>query len=102
MPERSQILGSWYLDLTTAQPADFRISMVAGGTGATYVDDIALYYLDQAGDVNGDGEISIADVNAVVGMILGNPGDATGDVNGDGEVNIADVNAIIDMILGGD
>ena len=102
VPERSQILGSWYLDLTTAQPADFRISMVAGGTGATYVDDIALYYLDQAGDVNGDGEISIADVNAVVGMILGNPGDATGDVNGDGEVNIADVNAIIDMILGGD
>ena len=35
-------------------------------------------------------------------MILGSPGDASGDVNGDGDVNIADVNAIIDMILGGD
>jgi len=27
--------------------------------------------------------------------------DAKGDVNGDGEVNIADVNAIIDIILKG-
>ena len=53
------------------------------------------------GDVNNDGEVNIADVNAVIEMILtANPG-AAGDVNGDNEVNIADVNAIIDIILGG-
>ena len=28
-----------------------------------------------------------------------NAGAATGDVNGDGEVNISDVNALIDLIL---
>ena len=51
------------------------------------------------GDVNGDGEVSIADVNAVIDMILnGNPS-MNGDVNGDGEVGIADVNAVIDLIL---
>ena len=50
------------------------------------------------GDVNGDGEVNIADVNAVIDMILGSPAE-NGDVNGDGEVNIADVNAIIDIIL---
>ena len=49
-------------------------------------------------DVNRDGEISIADVNAVIDMILGTAAD-NGDVNGDGEVNIADVNAVIDIIL---
>lgn len=50
------------------------------------------------GDVNGDGEVNIADVNSVINMILDSPAE-NGDVNGDGEVNIADVNAIIDIIL---
>jgi hypothetical protein len=53
------------------------------------------------GDVNGDGEINVADVNAVIDIILNGSGDLTaGDVNGDQEVNIADVNVIIDIILG--
>ena len=65
------------------------------------------------GDVNGDGEITVADANSVIVIINGgsshghtrvpNP-DGGGwidlaDVNGDGEVNIADINTIIDMIL---
>ena len=53
------------------------------------------------GDVNGDGEVSIADVNAVIDMILSGIQDQSGDVNGDGEVGIADVNSLIDMILQG-
>jgi hypothetical protein len=51
------------------------------------------------GDVNGDGEVNIADVNAVIDVILSNGHDMDADVNGDHEVNIADVNAVIDMIL---
>jgi len=51
-------------------------------------------------DVNGDNEVNIADVNAVINMILsGSGGTTTGDVNGDGEINIADINAIINAIL---
>ena len=51
------------------------------------------------GDVNGDGDVSIADVNALIDMLLtGNQG-KNGDVNGDGDVSIADVNAVIDIIL---
>ena len=53
------------------------------------------------GDVNGDGEVNIADVNAVISAILRNDATAAADVNGDGEVNIADVNALIDIILSG-
>ena len=51
------------------------------------------------GDVNGDGEVNIADVNAVIDLILSGKTSVAGDVNGDGEVNIADVNAVLDLIL---
>ena len=54
------------------------------------------------GDVNGDGEVGISDVNAVIDMILGGGYDSAADVNGDSEVNISDVNALIDIILTGD
>lgn len=52
------------------------------------------------GDVNGDGEVNIADVNAIISMILSGNMNHTGDVNGDTEINIADVNSVIDIILG--
>lgn len=55
------------------------------------------------GDVNLDGEVSVADINAVLSVILGSSTDADlsarADVNRDGEVGIADVNRIIDIIL---
>ena len=53
------------------------------------------------GDVNGDGEVNISDVNNVISIILSGGTDAAGDVNGDGEVNISDVNAVIEIILHG-
>jgi hypothetical protein len=54
------------------------------------------------GDVNLDGEVNIADVNALLDIILQGSGySPAADVNGDCEVNIADINAVIDIILGG-
>ncbi len=52
------------------------------------------------GDVNGDTEVNIADVNAIIWMILKDNPQPNGDVNNDGEINIADVNAVIGIILG--
>ena len=62
------------------------------------------YRPDVPGDVDGDGEVTIADANGVIDIVVmgGNAGHTripASDVNGDGEVNIADVNAIIDLIL---
>ena len=53
------------------------------------------------GDVNGDGNVNIADINVVIGIILaGTPtAHAAADVNHDGTVNIADINLIISHIL---
>ena len=102
----------WLLDLNNTQPAVFRIYMRAGNKNtATYVDDLTFYYTGEEGgpvefkpgDVNGDNEISIADVNAVIDIILGGTAsDDTmkrADVNGDGEVGVADANAVIDLLL---
>ena len=57
------------------------------------------------GDVNRDGEVNIADVNIVIGIILGKSYDSVtierADVDHNSEINIADVNALIRIILGG-
>lgn len=50
-------------------------------------------------DVNGDGEVNIADVNAVIDIILSDTFGKAFDVNDDGEVNIADINDIINYII---
>lgn len=65
--------------------------------------------VEQAGDINRDGQVSIADVTALVNIILGK--DSTvpyqydhdaADVNTDGGISIADVTALVNSILGKD
>lgn len=55
------------------------------------------------GDVNGDGQVNIADVTAIIDYILGRPSSTfnpdIADVNSDGEINIGDVTALIDILL---
>ena len=51
------------------------------------------------GDVNLDGEVTVADINATIQQCYATSPDMIADVNGDGEVNIADVNAVIHEIL---
>ena len=85
--------------------ARYAYRTLATGTTTQYTDycDLRTFVYREvvAGDVNLDGEITIADVNALIDMILtGNViGSRSADVNGDGEVNIADVNAVINIIL---
>ena len=74
-------------------------------TGATlqYTDycDVRTFVYHEIirGDVNGDGEVNIADINALIDFILNGGGTRPADVNGDGEISISDVNAAIDIIL---
>jgi hypothetical protein len=69
-------------------------------------------YLDEAfprpplppypeGDVNLDYEVNIADVNALIDIIMGGVDNSMGqsDVNHDGEVNLADINRDVELIL---
>ncbi len=55
------------------------------------------------GDVNEDNETNIADINAIINIVLSGGDDLLrfqlADINNDAEVNIADINAVIDIIL---
>ena len=55
------------------------------------------------GDVNGDGAVNIADVTALIDLLLGNSGNnnPAADCNMDNAVNIADVTKLIDYLLSG-
>lgn len=54
------------------------------------------------GDVNGDQMVNIADVTALIDILLGSSTAPAGaDCNGDSNVNIADVTALIDYLLSG-
>jgi len=70
-------------------------------------DDVTVtFMLDEGaplGDVNGDGEVTVADVTTLIDFILGHHqlDVDTADVNRDGEVTVADVTAIIDIITAG-
>ena len=65
------------------------------------VDNVKLTEITtQPGDVNGDGNTTIADVSALIDVLLGSSAPSAGaDVNGDGQVSIADVSALIDLLL---
>ncbi len=63
---------------------------------AQIVDDLTP---PRPGDINGDYEVNIADINAVIDLILNGSKNPCGDVNGDREITIADVNYLIDLII---
>lgn len=83
----------------------------ATSTKRAYIDDIKLVSVNQQeetllGDVNKDGSVTIADVKALVNILLGKDVDETlydheaADVNEDGKKTIADVTALVNILLG--
>ena len=52
------------------------------------------------GDVNGDGDINVADVMQVANNVTSGKYDEKSDVNSDGKVTVTDVTAVVDHVLG--
>ena len=83
----------------------FNITFRANASPIAYLESIDYRGDTLLGDVNRDGSITIADVTALVNIILGK--DTTNqydhvaaDVNADGTITIADVTALVNIILG--
>lgn len=73
-----------------AVPGNYKHYHFAQGSPETHV----------TGDVNGDGVVTIADINAVIdAMLRDTTTDQAADVNADGNITIADINAIIAILL---
>lgn len=56
------------------------------------------------GDVNGDGEVDVADISSVVNVMMGGERiwDGRDDVDGNGVVDVSDINVILNIILNDD
>ncbi len=52
------------------------------------------------GDVNGDNEVNVADIGAIIDMMAIGGYSSASDVNSDGIVNVADVGQVIDIMAG--
>ncbi len=50
------------------------------------------------GDVNGDGEVNVADISAIISVMAGTAEYDNADVNGDSEINVADISAVITIM----
>ena len=88
------------------EDADYNFLLSVGGRITTTFFSVEEVLVEgdegPAGDVNGDGEVTVGDVSAIYDVILGvdNTFEASADVNHDGEVTVGDVSAIYDIILG--
>ena len=108
----------WNTDaVTSSRNMFFNCTSLVGGKGTTYDEnhvDKAYAHIDggssnpgyftakfKLGDVNGDDNINVADVTALIAAILNStPLDpAVADINGDDQINVADVTALIQVIL---
>lgn len=72
------------------------------GTKTSGWSALAAFTTNNIGDANGDGEVTTADVTAIINYIIGNPPanfnyDAA-NVNGDGQIDIVDVTGVINII----
>ena len=55
---------------------------------------------DQAGDVNGDTKVDVADITAMVNIIVANGYEKAADLDGDNDVDTEDVKALVNLVLG--
>ena len=96
------------LSLTKENGQAFRVPAGEYSLSVSVKDMIA--YIDRIGgdelpegDVDGDNKVDVADVNAIINLILelkdstAYPGNA--DLDGDGKVDVSDVNIVINIIL---
>lgn len=95
-----------------AGPATIRMSNIlfttTAGTEVSFNDEVCTVQCPCAnmrGDVNGDGNVNISDVTALIDLLLGSDSSTyhaeNADCNADGNVTISDVTTLIDALLAG-
>ena len=99
-PTIAEVNGGWVLGKKAGN-----VTITASNADGSVVKSVKVYVATpiMRGDVNGDGEVTLADVTTLANIILGRtaPNDAT-DVNGDTEIDFFDVAALVNIILGTD
>ena len=97
--DMDNVIDNWkYFVNTLYYSEDTQKSLIKS---ATYTMALVEPVLIVTGDVNGDGNVNISDVTALINLLLTKQGQSNpaADVNGNGEVNINDVTALINLLL---
>ena len=89
-----------YYDIALLNPSDLHFDdfqMMATGIKPKY------HEVEVTGDVNGDGQVTAADVTALYNLLLNGDNSMVinGDVNADGNITSGDVTAVYNILLGG-
>ena len=100
---------NWYSFLDYAEGSSFPNATTMQGCGTNVelpVTELGYTYERMPGDVNGDGELTIGDVTALIRFVLSNDPSTiflvNADLNDDNNYNIADVTALIHKVLSGE
>ena len=99
---------NWMSFVDYAQGDDFPDATASLGCGTNVelpITEIGYTYERMRGDVNGDGQIDVNDVTALIGKVLGTPVtpffEVNADLNNDNDYDINDVTALISYVLTG-
>lgn len=83
-----------------------KYSLTSGSAKVSMPETISILTIEDymQGDVNGDGDVDIADAVCIVNHVVGKPTPSfnahAADVNGDGDVDIADAVRIVNLVVG--
>jgi len=90
---------------TPAEVGDYEITLRITGFGNDSMEKTLTIHVtegqDILGDINGDGEVNVGDIMAIINIMANGAADPAGsnaDINGDGEVNVGDIMAIINIM----
>ena len=94
---RDDTFFSYYADLFVPKGCYLKYKEADYWKHFTFISEIS----EATGDIDGDGEINVGDVTALINKLLSAASfdDDVCDINGDGEVNVTDVTSLINMIL---
>jgi hypothetical protein len=86
-----------------SKPGEYEIvlsGVVAPNYEITYVNGTLTVLGDIEGDVNGDGNVDISDIVAIINVIASGEESKLADINGDNTIDISDIVAVINIIAG--
>ena len=98
-PTSKQGTHTYTLEFTTGEAGNYVLG--PNPKGNWVFTDVSIFKATaQLGDVNGDTKVDVADITAMVNIIVANGYEKVADLDGDEDVDAEDVKALVNLVLG--
>ena len=92
-------LKTYTLEFTTGEAGNYVLGLNPKGNWV--FTDVSIFKATaQLGDVNGDTKVDVADITAMVNIIVANGYEKVADLDGDNDVDADDIKALVNLVLG--